>query len=312
MQQLSHLVHLTEQPMQKELIACEDIEEGLLGAWAAVKREKAAGDVVLNTRVKAKQGDVESMLMLARWYLFGADGFDLDANQGYEWCKLAAQQGNWVAKGYQGGCQILGCGAKENWEDGFELLVEVASQDDSDEARGELCPFCSFSLLTGADKSTRSDFAAHTLACYYKHRGTGDKRDMKKVNKWMAKVQKTPMFSLDKSLPWNDSPDGTAESQLYHEQRISELSGSSMLVPGGLPKKEGYGHDRDDLSEVTATTCSVSNYSSSTSTSSSSGVSSRVCEKCSGALPHPTVDNSYVPAKLCRACKVISSDKFSL
>lgn len=126
----------------RELIACDELENGIRGAWANEKKGKSSSrDRVLDAKTKAKQGDVKQMVTLAEWYLFGETdlGVECDANEGYKWCKLAADEDEdeIVGKAYQGYCLIRGLGVETDWEDGYELLVEVASQESSDIGRGK-------------------------------------------------------------------------------------------------------------------------------------------------------------------------------
>jgi len=123
----------------RDLTECEELEDGIKGAWAAGKQCTSTGDRILDTKKKAKHGDVEHMVILSRWYLFGEqDGVKRDANKGYNWCKLAADQGDMTGKAYQGYCLIRGLGVERDWEDGYELLIEVASQQLNVVGRGKL------------------------------------------------------------------------------------------------------------------------------------------------------------------------------
>ena len=79
------------------------------------------------------------MVNLAKWYIFGGQiGVECDANKGYKWCKLAAdQEDDMLGKAYQGYLLICGLGVGKDWEDGYELLVEAASQESNGVARGK-------------------------------------------------------------------------------------------------------------------------------------------------------------------------------
>ena len=125
----------------RELVLCEDINKGILGAWANVTNEdKSTTGDICNTKKKANEGDVEQMIKLAEWYLFGGqDGIDVDAQKAYHWCQLAAYEEHMLGKAYQGYCLTVGIGTDNDWEDGYELLFEAASnQHSSGAARGKL------------------------------------------------------------------------------------------------------------------------------------------------------------------------------
>ena len=125
----------------RELVMCEDINKGILGAWANVTNEdKSTTGDICNTKKKANEGDVEQMIKLAEWYLFGGqNGIDVDAEKAYHWCKLAADEEHLLGKAYQGYCLTVGIGVDHDWEDGYELLFEVASNQHSNgAARGKL------------------------------------------------------------------------------------------------------------------------------------------------------------------------------
>jgi len=122
----------------EDLTACEELENHIHGAWAVGEEDTSSNDRVLDTKEKAKQGDVEQMLILATWYLFGEqDGVERDANNGYKWCKLAADQEDMAGKAYQGYCLIRGLGVEREKEDGYELLIEAASQQSNPVGRGK-------------------------------------------------------------------------------------------------------------------------------------------------------------------------------
>lgn len=194
----------------RDLTECEELEDGIKGAWAAGKQCTSTGDRILDTKKKAKHGDVEHMVILSLWYLFGEqDGVKRDANKGYNWCKLAADQGDMTGKAYQGYCLIRGLGVERDWEDGYELLIEVASQQLNVVGR---------------------DVAAYTLGCCYQRGVYGFKHDTKKAKKWTDKVEFKPTHDMFEIL------DAVEESQIDDQTQFEndQLRGSSLLFPDGL------------------------------------------------------------------------------
>lgn len=94
--------------------------------------------LISETKLKAEQGDVDQMVILARWYLFGEqDGVDLDLSEGYFWSKKAGDEDSMTGKAYQGFCLVRGLGVERDWEDGYELLIEAANQDLDTAGRGK-------------------------------------------------------------------------------------------------------------------------------------------------------------------------------
>ena len=123
----------------QELTACKELEDK--SGWATQRQSKSTGDrdPVIDAKKKAEEGDVECMLRIGRWYLFGEqDGVECDAVQGYKWCKQAAEQDDMAGKAYQGYCLIRGLGVEssDQWG-GYELLAEAASQELNVVGRGK-------------------------------------------------------------------------------------------------------------------------------------------------------------------------------
>ena len=241
------------------LAQCVGIDTALLGAWP-----KKQGDLndFLVTKTTAMQGDVEHIMILAKWYLFGdKDGIDRDAKLGYKWCERAADLDNPFGKAYQGVCLVCGLGVERDFEEGNDLLVEAASQEVDDEARGKSnslqnCRFpCNTSVsnrrfILHPDAHFFTDFAAFHLGCFYKHGKYGFRLTLKKAQKWFAKVQSKPtQFMFD----------STGGSILEHE-RLSE-----PLLLFQTSVSEAIERDSiDEVSSSTATTRSCSKHSSST------------------------------------------------
>jgi hypothetical protein len=280
------------------LAQCVGIDTALLGAWP--KKQGDLNDFSV-TKTKAMQGDVEHIMILAKWYLFGdKDGIDRDAKLGYKWCERAADLDNPFGKAYQGVCLVCGLGVERDFEEGNDLLVEAASQEVDDEARGKSnslqnCRFpCNTSVsnrrfILHPDAHFFTDFAAFHLGCFYKHGKYGFRLTMKKAQKWFAKVQSKPtQFMFD----------STAGSILEHE-RLSE-----PLLLFQTSVSEAIERDSiDEVSSSTATTRSCSKHSSSTNS-----LDGRKCDKCSGKIA--ASETKSIAPKLCTSCKVIGSGQF--
>ncbi|KAL3771447.1 hypothetical protein ACHAW5_000102 [Stephanodiscus triporus] len=254
----------------QSLVQCEGIETGLLGSWA--EKQNGETNEISLTKTKAMQGDVKHITILAKWYLFGGkDGIVCDAQKGYFWSKRAADLDNPMCKAYQGVCLVRGCGVEKDWEDGYDLLVETASQELDCEARGKL------------------NFAAYCLGRFYERGAYGFKRNIKKAHKWLAKAQSKPSHVVDTFLQGD------------------QMSESVLLFGTGAPEAiENYGLERDRLSLSTATMSSSSIYSSSAGSSlheqcpfDELGTAAlSVCRRC---------DECFGKSPLCQACKVIGS-----
>ncbi len=144
----SHSVRETIQVLTQ----CVGIDSALLGAWP--KRQANSNDFLV-TKTKAMQGDVKHIMILAKWYLFGdKDGIDRDVKLGYNLCERAADLDYPYGKAYQGVCLVRGLGVEKSFEEGYDLLVEAASQKIDDEARGEsvFLQNCRFPFNTSVSK----------------------------------------------------------------------------------------------------------------------------------------------------------------
>ena len=113
----------------RELARCNGLDEKFVGAWASQNEDTDFGDIIAETKYNAKQGHVGSMAILGKWYLSGEQkGIDYDADEGYRWSKMAADHGDVTGKAYCGYCLIQGFGVEKDWEDGYEHLIEAASE----------------------------------------------------------------------------------------------------------------------------------------------------------------------------------------
>jgi hypothetical protein len=286
------------------LAQCVGIDTALLGAWP--KKQENLNDFSV-TKTKAVQGDVEHIMILAKWYLFGdKDGIDRDAKLGYEWCERAADLDNSLGKAYQGVCLVCGLGVERDFEEGNDLLVEAASQEVDDEARGKSISLqnCRFSCNTSVsnrrfilhlDAHFFTDFAAFHLGCFYKHGKYGFRLITKKAQKWFAKVQSKPtQFMFD----------STGGSILEHER----LSEPLLLFQTSVSESiERNSIEHDEVSSSTATTISSSKHSSSTNSLDyeQRNYDGRKCDKCSGKIA--ASGTKSIAPKLCASCKVIGS-----
>lgn len=117
----------------ERLAACEEIDDSLLGVWATKKQHIFTNDPISETMMNAKKGDVKDMVNLATYYLFGhQEGIECSPTKGYHWLTKAAEEDSIIAKAYQGYCFIRGLGVDRDWDEGFELLIEAANNQDSD------------------------------------------------------------------------------------------------------------------------------------------------------------------------------------
>lgn len=129
--------------------------------------------------VVATEGNecVDKIVSLARFHLFGDDVFDdvcIDSDEShfYQLTRIAAEQDDATGKVYQGICLIRGVGIESDWNQGFELLVDVASKEHC-HAR---------------------DLALYTLAMCYIRGEFGFKKNASKGNKFLGKVVSVPAF----------------------------------------------------------------------------------------------------------------------
>ena len=132
------------------------------------------------------------MVRLARWRLFGErDSVERDVAEGYRLCRRTSEQGDAVGKAYEGFCLVRGLGVDQDWEDGYELLIEAASQASDVRGRGTSVHAISDAPVSHCDTRCRflvTDTAVHVLEGCYRRGVFGFKRDPKKAAKWLAKV----------------------------------------------------------------------------------------------------------------------------
>lgn len=263
----------------KELILVDELDARFLGEWSTQKERKrdeedTTSDIISETKRKAEQGDAKYMSTLGRWYLFGEQsGIEYNAMKGYGWCKQASETGDMIGKAYQGHCLVRGLGVDRDWKDGYELLIEVAVQDDGD-GRGE---FRTVPIAPGGYLSILSaslfiiylfqDFAAYTLSHCYQQGIHEFKRDENKAKKWRRKIGSMP----DTTSIWVDreSGMGIAKSPPVHSQNDQYNSHlpediNNTIYPNDTKPK--YNVDFDHQSVSTATTSSMTKYPAISST----------------------------------------------
>ncbi|KAL9179776.1 hypothetical protein ACHAXT_007746 [Thalassiosira profunda] len=253
----------------REITACDGIEGDMLGKWAGNgPRKSSVEDLIAATKKNARQGDVESMVALAKWYIFeGQDGA-----KGYNWCKQAADQGDGMGKAYLGYCLVAGIGCESDWEDGYEALVDVANQGANAEAK---------------------DFAAYTLGCCYKRGVHGFKLDEMKSERWLDRVTSRPTHNmLELEL-------ASVEKEPEQTPLIEPgpIGGSQLLFPDGHSPITGQSLEADACSYGTATTASLSHYSSS---AASTSIQQSSCKRCSRVI-----NDSSSMSSLCLECRAV-------
>jgi hypothetical protein len=119
------------------------------------------------------------MVALARSHLFVDTqmSIDRDAIHFYHLTRTAAEQDDsTLGKVYQGICLLRGVGVDSDWNEGFELLADVASKE------------------THCDGK---DLALYTLGMCYMRGAFGFKRNEVKGRKWLDRVEAVPSFVSD-------------------------------------------------------------------------------------------------------------------
>jgi len=128
------------QPKSADLIVAQarafDSTRATLEALAAVHTERK----FVSTKAKAEEGDVESMIEVAKMYLFG-EGTPKDEREAFHWFDKASNYSEtaiaWVAD-----CYLLGLGVGKDFDEGCDYLFDSASGDE-----GESNMFCLYSYV---------------------------------------------------------------------------------------------------------------------------------------------------------------------
>lgn len=122
---------------------------------------------------------IDEITTLAQSYLFDEQHQSADSEKRYfyQLAHAAAAKDNATGKVYQGICLIRGIGIETGWSEGFELLVDVASQEESCDAK---------------------DLALFTLGMCYERGVFGFRKSKLKGRKWLDRVESfVPSFVTD-------------------------------------------------------------------------------------------------------------------
>ena len=135
---------------------------------------------------------IDEMVALAQSYLFDEQhqSTDIDKSNFYRLVQRAAAKDDPTGKVFQGICLIRGIGERD-WSEGFELLVDVASQEESSDAK---------------------DIALYTLGMCYERGVFGFKKSKVKGRKWLDRVESVPSFVTDY---WDDSVEDPGDILLF-------------------------------------------------------------------------------------------------
>ena len=155
----------------KRLVECEGLKPSLL-------KTKSADTAIEGTVC------IDELTALARSHLFDEQhlSFD-DKSRFYQLTRTSAEQDDSTGKVYQGICLIRGIGVESDWNEGFELLVDVASEEESCDAK---------------------DIALYTLGKCYERGVFGFNKSEVKGRKWLDRVESVPSFVADY---WDESLD---------------------------------------------------------------------------------------------------------
>ena len=119
---------ITIQALIDDCVASGLVDSRYLGNWNESGSEEGSKSVK-DTFEKANKGQAKYMSIIGRWYLFGEkEGIESNEDEAYRWCKKAADLDDVDGMAYLGYCLIHGCGVDKNKEDGFELLVDSATE----------------------------------------------------------------------------------------------------------------------------------------------------------------------------------------
>ena len=117
------------QPKSAELIAAQEKE---------FNRSLRITSKFISTKAKAEKGDADSMIELAKMYLFG-NGTTKDEEKAYHWFDKASNYSE-IAIAWVADCYLLGLGVEKDYDEGYDYLFDSASGDE-----GESNMFCLYS-----------------------------------------------------------------------------------------------------------------------------------------------------------------------
>lgn len=118
----------TVQSLIGKLIESGSVDDKYLRKWNDSSLDDDS-ETVRDTKVRAEEGSAEHMSILSRWYIFGEkEGIQSDKSEAFKWCKKAADLDNPDGKALEGYCYIHGFGVERDRDEGYELLVDAASE----------------------------------------------------------------------------------------------------------------------------------------------------------------------------------------
>ena len=185
---------MTGQLMSKTVLASPVVDDTVNrliecdGLNPSFMKKKTADNIV--------RGSVcfDEMTTLAQSYLFDEQHQSTDSEKKYfyQLAHTAAAKDNATGKVYQGICLIRGIGIQTDWSEGFELLVDVASQEEACDAK---------------------DLALFTLGMCYERGVFGFKQNTVKGSKWLNRVESVPSFVTDY---WENPVEDPGDILLFH------------------------------------------------------------------------------------------------
>jgi hypothetical protein len=189
----------------KRLAECEGLEPTL------VKKKSAHTVTEGNTYI-------DEMVTLARSHLFKERqmSIDNDDNHFYQLTRIAAEQDNWTGKAYNGLCKLRGIGVESDWNEGFELLVDVASK---------------------AEHCGAKDLALYTLGMCYVRGAFGFKKNEVRGRKWLDRVESVPSFVSE-----------------YWDEHVEEENPGDVLLFDDIQTNPHYNFAQSSASTMTSLT----------------------------------------------------------
>lgn len=180
----------------KKLVECEGLKPSLIKKKNA---DTAEGGTV----------SIDDLAALAQSHLF-EDCSNGDQSQFYQLACMAASS---LGKVYQGICLIRGIGVERDWNGGFELLIDVASQEESCGAK---------------------DLALHTLGMCYEQGVFGFKKNKVKGRKWLDRVGSVPSYVTDY---WNESVEEYSVDRFVHARSTASTVTSLTFTTASMESR---------------------------------------------------------------------------